>query len=351
MVSAMGTIGGDRSSRSPTSVIVVFLLVSSFLGACGSGSGRGGDCSTGVYLFGRLYDIESFNDDVFALADLGPTVGVVERNVACPSRDGDAGEIAIGTELREISGIDPSIGFAAEVDGRIHFFRSLNPPTDFEIEMLLPLDDVIEIGLNSAHDGDTRWATIDQPDQITAILEAVRTAPVVESPFEDALRTRLRTVIEIVRSDGLRTRTIYTVDRRLLSDRRVGESGWTARELPRSAAAIIDAALNAAPLPAPRDGLELVGASGTAAVLRVTECRLDRPQLVAALEERLEVAGSRSDGITFAIISGPNIEGYSQEEIDDGIALPDVAGPVLIELVSMGLGSSYCSVVDLAAPP
>ncbi|MEN9504088.1 MAG: hypothetical protein RI958_14 [Actinomycetota bacterium] len=342
-----------KTPRFTVAVVAVLTVGSTFLAGCGSDSGGGGDCSGGVFLLGRVYDVENFNDGVLEAADLGPVLGVVQRNVACPGRDGEAGEVPVGTELRTIQGIDPGIGFAAEIDGRVRVFRSYNPPTDLAIEQLLPLDDVIEIGLNSTHDGDTRWATIDDPGQIAAILDAARTAPIVESSFEDALRPGLKTVFEIVRSDGLRTRTVYTIDRRLLSDRRVDRSGWTARELPGSVAAIIDTALDAAPQPRPRDGLELVGRSGTADVLDPAACRLDRPQLSAVAEDRLLIGGSRSGGITFAIISGPGIEGYAvdDEAIGDGIPLPDTVGPVLIELWSMNLGTSFCSVIDVEGPP
>ena len=326
-------------------------LVSMGVGGCASTSGEGGDCAVGVFMLGRLYDVERFNDGVFEPADLGQVVGVVDEAVACPSRDGEAGEIPIGTEFRSVPGIDPGVGFAAEVDGGVRFFRSLNPPTELDIGRLLLLDDAVEIGLNSGYDGSTRLATIDDPDQVFAIVAAVRTAPVVKSSFDDASRHALQTVFfEVVRSDGLRTRTTYTLDGRLLSDRRVQQSGWTARALTGSAAAIIDAALDAAPPSTPQDGLELVGASGTAHVLDVTACRLDRPQLVAAPGDRLIIGGPRSGGISFAIISGPGIEAYSVEDdaIGEGIPLPATTGPVLIELVSMYLGTSFCSVIDIA---
>lgn len=302
-------------------------------------------------MLGRLYDAERFNDGVFGPGDLGEVVGVVDETVACPGRDGEAGEVPVGTEFRSVPGIDPGVGIAAEIDGGVRFFRSFNPAQDLDIDQLLSLDDAVEIGLNSDYDGSTRWATIDDPDQITAILAAVRSAPVVESSFDDVNQHSLQRVFfETVRSDGLRTRTTYTLDSRLLSDRRVQQSGWTARQLTGSAAAIIDAALDAAPLSTPRDGLELVGASGTADVLDRTACRLDRPQLLAAPAERLVIGGPRSNGISFAIISGPNIEAYSveQDAIGDGIPLPTATGPVLIELTSMNLGTSFCSVIDLA---
>lgn len=301
-------------------------------------------------MLGRLYDAERFNDGVFEPGDLGEVVGVVDETVACPSRDGEAGEVPVGTEFRSVLGIDPGVGIAAEIDGGVHFFRSFNPPHDLGIDQLLNLDDVVEIGLNSDYDGSTRWATIDDPDQISAIVAAVRGAPVVESSFDDASQHSLQRVFfELVRSDGLRTRTTYTLDNRLLSDRRVQQSGWTARQLTGSAATIIDAALDAAPPSTPRDGLELVGVSGTADVLDRAECRLDRPQLVAAPGERLVIGGPRSNGISFAIISGPNIEAYSVEHdaIGDGIPLPAATGPVLIELASNNLGTSFCSVIDL----
>lgn len=328
------------------------VLVAAVLAGCTSDTG-GGDCSGGVFLDGRIYDVETFNDGVLEPSDLGRVLGVVERNVSCPSRDGEAGEVAVGTELRSISGIDPGVGFAVEVDGRVRVFRSYRPPEGLEIDEVLPLDDVVEIGLNSANDGSTRWATIDDPDQIAVIVEGVRSGPIVASPIEELLRPGLRTVFEIVRSDGLRTRTTYVIDRRLVSDRVGGEGDWLARELPGAAAGIIDAALDAAPLARPREGLVLVGVSGMADVLDVAACRLDRPQLVASAGERLSIEGSRSGGITFAIVSGPGIESYAVDDdsIDDGISLPDTVGLLLIELVSFNLGASFCSVVEVLGGP
>jgi hypothetical protein len=340
-----------KTSRLLCAALVAFALASVVVGGCSSNSGEGGDCMGGVFMLGRLYDAERFNDGVFDPADLGQVVGVVDRTVACPSRDGEAGDFPVGTEFRSVPGIDSGVGIAAEVDGVVRFLRSFNPPQELDIDRLLLLDDAVEIGLSSDYDGSTRWATIDDPDRITAILAAVRNAPVVESSFDDAGRRSLQTVyFEVVRSDGLRSRTTYTLDSRLLSDRRLQQSGWTARELTGEAAAIIDAALDAAPPATPRDGLELVGTSGTADVLDRTACRWDRPQLLAATGERLVIGGPRSAGISFAIISGPNIEAYSVEHdaISEGIPLPAATGPVLIELVSMNLGASFCSVIDLA---
>lgn len=356
----MGIIREQRSTRPELRtlrrgvVISAFgVLVASLVAGCASDAGEGGDCSGGVFLDGRVYDVEAFNDGVLEPSDLGTVLGVVERNVSCPSRDGDAGEVAVGTELRSISGIDPGVGFAAEVDGLVRVFRSYRPPDDLEIDEVLPLDDVVEIGLNSAHDGSTRWATIDDPAQIAAIVESVRRGPIVASPIEDLIRPGLRTVFEIVRRDGLRTRTTYVIDRRLLSAGVGGEGEWTGRQLSGSAAETIDAALDAAPPARPRDGLVLVGALGSADVLDVAACRLDRPQLVAPAGERLMIEGSRSGGITFAIVSGPGIESYAvdDEAIDDGIPLPDAAGPLLIELVSSNLGTSFCSIIDVSDSP
>jgi hypothetical protein len=341
-------------SRFFAPALVVFALLSLATGGCASTSGEGGDCSGGVFLLGRSYDAERFNDGVFEPGELGQVVGAVDRAVVCPSRDGEAGEVPVGTEFRSVPGVDPGVGIAAEINGGVRFFRSFNPPQDLDIDQLLSLADAVEIGLNSDYDGSTRWATIDDPEQVTAIVAAARSAPEVKSSFDDANQHSLQRVFfEIVRSDGLRTRTTYTLDSRLLSDRRFQQSGWTARQLTGSAAAIIDAALDAAPPARPRDGLELVGASGTAQVLDRTACRLDRPQLLAAPGERLVIGGPRSNGISFAIISGPNVEVYSVEHdaIGDGIPLPTATGPVLVELSSMLLGTSFCSVIDLAVTP
>jgi hypothetical protein len=328
-------------------------LVVAVLAGCASDSGEGGDCSGGVFLDGRVYDVETFNDGVLEPSDLGSVLGVVERNVSCPSRDGEAGEVAVGTELRSIAGVDPGVGFAAEVDGRVRVFRSYRPPTGLGIEEVLPLDDVVEIGLNSPHDGSTRWATITDPDQIAVIVDDVRTGPSVEVSIGDLIRPGLRTVFEIVRSDGLRTRTTYAINRRLLAGGVGDEGEWARREVSDSAAAIIDAALAAAPPARPRDGLVLVGPSGTADVLDISACRFDRPQLTASTQERLMIEGSRSGGISFALVSGPDIDGYivDDDALDEGIPLPDSTGLLLIELVSMNLGTSFCTVIHVPDVP
>lgn len=217
---ARGTTDDVRSSklelnksRSFVPALAAFALVSMGVAGCASTSGEGGDCAGGVFMLGRLYDAERFNDEVFEPGDLGHVLGVVDRTVACPSRDGEAGEIPIGTEFRSVPGIDPGVGFAAEVDGGVRFFRSFNSPTDLDIDRLLSLDDAVEIGLNSGYDGSTRWATIDDPDQVSAIVSDVRSAPVVKSSFDDAGRQALQTVFfETVSNSSARreTRTCST---------------------------------------------------------------------------------------------------------------------------------------------
>lgn len=41
----------------------------------------------------------------------------------------------------------------------------------------------------------------------------------------------------------------------------------------------------------------------------------------------------------------------ADDALDDGIPLPGSAGPLLVELVSMNLGTSFCSVVEIPDGP
>ena len=310
-----------------------------------SGSGSS-DCANGIWFDGRGYLPEEFNDRVFEAGALGPVVGTVERTRACPERNGDASDLPMGTELRVAPDVDPAIGLAAVVGGRVEFFRTYRPPSDLGAAEVLALHEVVQIGLNSSYDGSTRWATITDAAAITAVVESITTTPITEIPRADWTATRITPFIEFVRSDGLVTRSAYFVDTGTVA---VGLDGVV---LSPAASAVLDAALRDAPAATPRSDLRLSGPSGSTPVFDRTACRFDRPDLRATRGEVLRIAGEEPGGvsISFVLVSGTEIEAYSIERdaLADGIALPDTPGPVVVELVSMNAGSSYCAVIDVA---
>ena len=301
------------------------------------GTSDNSSCAGGVRIGGNSYVSESFNSGVFEPGDLGDVVGVVKRTEVCPERDGDASGVPVGAELRVVRGVDPGVLLAAEVDGRVEVFRSGFPPESVPVDELLMLDDVVEIGINSEFDGETRWATVLDPGQIANVVGGIRSAAAVPADWSRGDGVTL----EFVRSDGLRTRTPYLVDDGLLYDRRKG------LQLSRAAMTVLTRALAEAP-PAPvTDGLTLTGSASTGAVHPHAQCRRDRPDLAATPGETIQVAGPRRTSITFIFISGPAIESYSvhSDQLADGIRLPDEPGRVIVELFTDS--ESFCSVADV----
>lgn len=321
------------------SVAVVLLVVvgvgvaSRFQG----GTSDNSSCAGGVRFDGNSYVSEGFNSAALEPGDLGDVVGVVTRTDVCPERDGDASELPLGAELRVPRGVDPGVLLAADVGGRVQVFRSGFPPDSVPVDKMFILDDVVEIGINSEYDGETRWATVLDPSQIATVVGGLRSASPVPADWSRSDSVTL----EFVRSDGLKTRTRYLVDDGLVYDRGEG------LQLSRAAMTVITMALADAP-PAPMtDGLTITGSASTGTVHPSAQCRRDRPDLRASPGETMQVAGPRRTSITFIFISGPTIESYSiqRDQLADGIRLPDEPGRVMVELFTDS--ESFCAVVDV----
>jgi hypothetical protein len=311
----------------------------------GSGGGESSVCAGGIWFDGRSYLHEDFNDGVFDADELGEVIGTVTRTRPCPERDGDASELPVGTELRAAPHVNQAVGFAAVVDGEVEFFRTFHSPADRAPADVLALHDVVEIGLNSDFDGSTRWATLTDPAQVAVVVEGISTAPIEEIRSTEWTKVRMRAFIEFVRRDGLVTRSTYLVDSHLVA---IGSEGVA---LPSATRDVLNAALSDAPPAVPRSDIQLTGLSGTTPVFGRAACRLDRPNLRAAPDEVLQIKGAQAAGISisFVLVSGPEIEMYSieQDALARGIALPSAPGRIIIELVPMNAGASYCAVVTI----
>ena len=304
------------------------------------GSSSNSSCAGGVRFGGSSYVLESFNSAVFEPGELGDVVGIVKRTEECPQRDGDASELPEGTELRVARGVEPEVLLAAEVDGHVVVFRSGLPPRSVAVEDMFLLDDVVEMGINSEVDGETRWATVLAPDQIATVVSGITNAATVRPDWSRSDSVTL----EFVRSDGLRTRTGYLVDDGLLYDRSEG------LQLSQAAMTVITGAFGEAPSAPVTDGLTVTGSASTGAVHPHAQCRRDRPDLAATSGETIQVAGPRRESITFIFISGPAIESFSihSDQLAGGIPLPDEPGRVMIELFTES--ESFCAVVDVIEP-
>ena len=301
------------------------------------GSSGSGDCARGVRFDGRSYFTESFNAAAFEPGELGDVVAVVKRTEVCPQRDGDASDLPVGAELRVARGVDPDVLVAAEVAGKVVVFRSAFPPKTVTVEDMFLLDDVVEVGINSEYDGETRWATLLDPASIAMVVTGITNAATVRADWSQSNGVFL----EFIRSDGLRTRTRYLVDEGLLYDRGEG------LQLPEAARRVISSALQEAP-PAPViDGLTVNGSAETGVVHPQAQCRQDRPDLTATPGETIQVAGPRRTSITFVFVSGPAIKPFSidGDQLAAGIRLPDEAGRVTLEMFTEF--ESFCAVVAI----
>ena len=338
------------NARTVLSLITGGLVVAAAVTAIGlavADSKDGDDsasCGGGVWANGRSYLREEFNDSVFDVDDLGVVIGTVNRTGVCPSKNGDASVLPVGAELRAVPNVDPGVAFAVSVGSEVHFFRTSHPSGDLSAADVLVVGDVVEIGLNSDFDGSTRWAAITEPAKIEVVLDAVNSARQQLDGDDASTGIGLRTFLEFVRADGLATRAAYDVASHNLT---VGDGEiW----LHQGAADVVDAALAEAPAAVPTVELQLTGLNGSTLVRNRAECRIDRPDLALAPNERVKVDGAEeaTSSIMFAVVSGPSLEPRSigSSELAGGFQMPATAGPVIVELVDAD-GNGYCAVVNV----
>jgi hypothetical protein len=118
--------------------------------------------------------------------DLGSPFGTVQfrvsGNVSNPSyraKDGDAAFLEVGTPVYTVRGYVPTFRLAARRDGRLRLYEAdANPAATRGVDLLDIGGSVTQIGINSAVDGTTRLAAIDDPEEVAALVQLVLDAPV-----------------------------------------------------------------------------------------------------------------------------------------------------------------------------
>jgi len=118
--------------------------------------------------------------------DLGSQLGTVQfrvsGNVSDPAyraKDGDAAFLEVGTPVYTVRGYVPTFRLAARRDGRLRLYEAdANPAATRGVDLLDIGGRVTKIGINSAVDGTTRLAAIDDPEEVAALVQLVLDAPV-----------------------------------------------------------------------------------------------------------------------------------------------------------------------------
>ena len=94
-------------------------------------------------------------------------------------RDGDAAYLDAGTVVYIVKGYDPEFRLAAYRDDRLVLYEAdTNPKAQTGADLLDIGGKVHYIGVNSAEDGITELAAIEEPEQVAILVELVLGAPV-----------------------------------------------------------------------------------------------------------------------------------------------------------------------------
>ena len=208
-----------------------------------------------VQLGGRQY-LRSSDGRTVDAAQLGDVVGVVcftlDEVVSNPDYrmiDGDATFLAIGTELRSVSGIDPRSAVAAVADGEVRvydLFEIVDAVTAGEsLELDRPL---ARITIVEPVNGELS-VTVDDPAELEALVVALRDAPIDPTFDPGALPSDHGYVAQFIRVDGT------TVTRFVWNELDVMEPGIA---LPQPWIDLIDAVDGLVPASPAGDGIVAV---------------------------------------------------------------------------------------------
>ena len=127
---------------------------------------------------------------------LGPVVATVTcmrststRGAREPVRDGDAAFLPAGTELRTLTGVDPDLRLAAQVEGGWEVYDAHDVPGARTGAELLDLREVVRVSLVESYHGTGVVRTVDTAADVARLVAAVRSAPVVtEAEAHQAVR-------------------------------------------------------------------------------------------------------------------------------------------------------------------
>jgi hypothetical protein len=160
---------------------------------------------------------------------LGPTVATVTctigdsvRNPDFRSRDGDAAFLPAGTDLREVAGYRADFRLAAWEDGAWQVYEVENVPDADTGEDLLDLrDKVTAVHLVEGDRGEGILATVDEPDRVATIVQAVLTARVLPDTAKtwDRLGNEAPLFVRFDMSDGTAVQRVWHVKARVLGPR------------------------------------------------------------------------------------------------------------------------------------
>lgn len=118
---------------------------------------------------------------------LGAVVGTVTcqrststRDADEPARDGDAAYLPVGTPLRALTGVDPTLRLAVRSeDGGWQVYDADDVPDATRGEQLLDLREVVRVSLVESWEGEDVVRSVTDPDDVARLVAAVRSAPLV----------------------------------------------------------------------------------------------------------------------------------------------------------------------------
>jgi hypothetical protein len=170
---------------------------------------------------GITYERKHEADNILQEQDLGTLFDTVEfkaeGNVCTPDysmQDGHAAFLEAGTPLYRIEGYRPEFRLAASTGEGILLYEADTNPRARRGSDLLDIEGRVEyIGINSAQDGTTELAAIEDPQEVTELVQMVMQAPIGQSPepFDDRAY-----VIVFHLDDGTIIRRMYNLGSRQL---------------------------------------------------------------------------------------------------------------------------------------
>jgi len=301
-------------------LVVVGLVV-----ACGSaqGSQGAGDCVEAITVDGVLYARDSYNDTRLRDEHLGETVGTIDGTYDCGDVQGEGGQAGIsgspglqGERVWTVGGQPAASMLAVETDWGIRLYRSVEvSPLESVFE-----GDVSAIGINSEFDGETRFATIEDPATVERLVSGLADA-------EPVARTGgggVRYFIEFEHQGVLVTVVPFFVDDNQLGDRVVGDE-WSAA---------IDRALSASPNGPTVDWITLEGASGIGTFRPLGACRTDRIDLDVTPGELL-TASSRESAEEMRWLNPAEplqTSSTGSSQIGSTVVVPNFEGSAILEV-------------------
>lgn len=287
------------------------------------------DCEGGLVVDGVPYRVDWRGAG--AIPDLGERIGTVENSFDCgspvPAGDGIwASLLPTGAAVYAIATRPVSEALVVVAGDETFLVRT---PESLSVEGVVatgePAAEVVAIGINSEFDGTTRFATIDEPVVVAALLAVLRSADATGdlTPLSDGERY----FIEFVHADGLSTIIPYAVGRAQLWDRPVGDA-W--------ATAIADALLDAEG-PTAVDGFLVRSPSASTLLHPRGSCRTDLADLVATPGEVLTVAFDEGDEVRWWLnppVPGDGMLRPIPSQVGPTLLVPDFDGSLIAELTT-----------------